>query len=62
MATILEFPDSRARQREQRAQDGADATGRILLFTGIRYERHAIPDPEEATDLELDAPPVHERN
>jgi hypothetical protein len=49
MATILEFrrlPTVRSQREPARAGDGA-AMGAILLFTGVRYERHE-PDDDDA--------------
>jgi hypothetical protein len=43
MGQVVHFPLSTTR-RENR-DGGAGATGRILLFTGVRYERHDREEP-----------------
>ncbi|MDX2288568.1 MAG: hypothetical protein NW217_07075 [Hyphomicrobiaceae bacterium] len=62
MATILEFPDNRGRTQEKKTTEARGAAGRVLLFTGIRHERHAIPDPERLDRSGQGSPPAHERN
>jgi hypothetical protein len=65
MATIVTFPGAKERRQsgalEERAEVGK--TAQLLLFTGVRYERHADYEPATTTlDPAADIPPVKERN
>ncbi|MFM2422907.1 MAG: hypothetical protein RL291_1437 [Pseudomonadota bacterium] len=56
MATILQFPASQMREdRATRANEPREpgTTADVLLFTGVRYERHPEPLP---TDLPPEPP------
>lgn len=47
MGTVVAFPGPAARRFRRDEPDAQAAPGRILLFTGVRYER--FPDAETAS-------------
>jgi hypothetical protein len=46
MGAVIAFaPPPRRRRRPDAVLDAGDRTGEILLFIGVRYERHADAPP-----------------
>ena len=56
MTNVLPFPRTRQRSGGNEAANApsADSMADILLFTGVRYERHADTDPPNAGPDTLD--------
>jgi hypothetical protein len=56
MTNVLPFPRARAQSGETTAAEAPLATykAEILLFTGVRYERHVDQDPPNAGPDTLD--------
>lgn len=59
MATIVEFPQSRDDNRyARRFHEGHEAGAKILLFTGIRYERSAVVENAEPMQEQASVQPA----
>jgi hypothetical protein len=55
MSNVLQFPGARQQSKETRAAEGSpsDKKSEILLFMGVRYERHADVDTLDAGPNDL---------
>jgi hypothetical protein len=55
MSNVLRFPSARLQSREPRAGERppSEKKSEILLFLGVRYERHLEVDPQNATPDDL---------
>ncbi|MDX2259423.1 MAG: hypothetical protein NW205_10965 [Hyphomicrobiaceae bacterium] len=66
MATIVIFPGAKGRRPEAAGEQASEAgrSAELLLFTGVRYERHTDHDEavDERDDPGADFPPMNERN
>lgn len=46
MAVILEFPKADRAKRDDPKQNGSGESAKVVLFTGVRYEREALFDDD----------------
>jgi hypothetical protein len=55
MSNVLPFPRARLLSRDARAakKRPSEETSEILLFLGVRYERHPDADPQNAAPEDL---------